>query len=101
MGREIVAPSPVLEKLRDAEFLPKTRILKSIVSELMGLPLDHPAVARGCVSVMAPCFMLMIFDRDTLKRAFPSLGVGSEDAAALVRHMVQYALAGLEAVARG
>jgi AcrR family transcriptional regulator len=101
MGREIVAPSPALETLRDTEFLPKTRILKSIVSELMGLPVDHPAVARGCVSVMAPCFMLLIFDRDTLKRAFPTLGLGSEDAGALVRHMVQYALAGLEAVARG
>jgi AcrR family transcriptional regulator len=100
IGREVVAPSPVLERLRDKEFLPKTRILKSIVSELMGLPEDHPAVARGCVSVMAPCFMLLIFDRDTLKRAFPSLGLGTDDATALVRHMVQYALAGLAAVAK-
>jgi AcrR family transcriptional regulator len=101
IGREVVAPSPVLAVLRDTEFLPKTRILKSIVSELMGLPPDHPAVARGCISVMAPCFMLLIFDRDTLKRAFPGLALGPDDAAALVRHMVQYALAGLGAVARG
>jgi TetR/AcrR family transcriptional regulator, regulator of cefoperazone and chloramphenicol sensitivity len=100
IGREVVAPSAALAALRETEFLPKTRILKSIVSELMGLPEDHPAVARGCVSVMAPCFLLLIFDRDMLKRAFPSLGLGSEDAAALVRHMMQYALAGLAAVAR-
>lgn len=101
IGREVIAPSSLLDKLRDTEFLPKTRIMKGIVSELMGLPEDHPAVARGCVSVMAPCFLLLIFDRDTLKRAFPSLSLDSDDATALVRHMVQYALAGLAAVARG
>lgn len=100
IGREVVAPSAALATLRDTEFLPKTRIMKSIVSELMGLPEEHPAVARGCISVMAPCFLLLIFDRDMLKRAFPNLGLGSEDAAALVRHMLQYALAGLAAVAR-
>ncbi len=100
IGREVVAPSPVLETLRDTEFLPKTRILKSIVSDLMALPPEHPAVARGCISVMAPCFMLLIFDRETLKRAFPSLAIGPDDATALVRHMVQYALAGLAAVGR-
>lgn len=100
IGREVVAPSPALETLRDTEFLPKTRILKGIVSELMGLPVDHPSVARGCISVMAPCFMLLIFDRDTLRRAFPGLGLGQDDAGGLVRHMVQYALAGLEAVSK-
>jgi hypothetical protein len=100
IGREVVAPSPVLNTLRDTEFLPKTRIMKSIVSELMGLPEDHPAVARGCVSVMAPCFMLLIFDRSILKRAFPNLGLGPNDATALVRHMLHYALAGLPAVVK-
>jgi len=100
LGREIIAPSSALDVLREKEFLPKTRILRAIVGELMGLPEEHPAVARGCVSVMAPCFMLLLFDRRTLKRAFPTLGVTPEDAPALVRHLVQFALAGLSAVAR-
>jgi TetR/AcrR family transcriptional regulator, regulator of cefoperazone and chloramphenicol sensitivity len=100
IGREVIAPSAALAALRDTEFLPKTRILKTIVSELMGLPKDHPAVARGCVSVMAPCFMLLIFDRDMLKLAFPALRLDPDGATALVRHMVEYALAGLAAVAR-
>ena len=100
IGREVVAPSPALDALREEEMLPKTRILRAIVGELMGLPEDHPAVARGCVSVIAPCFMLLISDRHTLKRAFPNFGFDSQDAAAVVRHMVQFALAGLSAVAR-
>src|SRR5947209_1134589 len=99
LGREIVAPSPTLDTLRKREILPKARILRAIVGELMGLPEEHPAVARGCVSVMAPCFMLLLFDRGSLKRAFPSLGLASGDAAALVRHLLQFALAGLSAVA--
>ncbi len=100
IGREVVSPSPALDALRASEFLPKTRILKGIVSELMGLPADHPAVARGCVSVMAPCFMLLLMNRDTLKQAFPGLGLSKTDVPALARHMLTYALAGLEAVAR-
>ena len=99
VGREIVAPSPAVDLLREKEFLPKTRILRSVVGELMGLPVDHPAVARGCVSVLAPCFLLLIFDRPTLKRGFPALGLAPGDAPALVRHLVQFALAGLSAVA--
>ncbi len=70
------------------------------VGELMGLPEDDPAVARGCVSLMAPIRILIIGDRRVIKRAFPSLGLGANDAPALAQHMVGFALAGLEAVAR-
>jgi AcrR family transcriptional regulator len=100
LGREILAPSAALDVLRENEFLPKTGILKAIVAELMGLPEEHPAVARGCISTMAPCFLLMLFDRRTLRSAFPSLGLTPDDAPALARHLVQFALAGLSAVAR-
>jgi hypothetical protein len=48
---------------------------------------------------MAPAFLLLLFDRRTLKRAFPKLGLTAEDGSALVRHLVQFALAGLSAVA--
>jgi len=98
-AREWAAPSPALDALRDKEMLPKARILRGIVGELMGLPDDHPAVARGCVSVLAPCVLLLLLDRRTLKRAFPAFGSTADDAPALIRHMVQFALAGLSAVA--
>jgi AcrR family transcriptional regulator len=100
IGREIVAPSSALESLRENEFLPKMGILKAIVSELMGLPETHPAVARGCISVMAPCFLLLLFDRATLQRALPNLSLAPEDAAALARHLVTFAVAGLKGVAK-
>jgi hypothetical protein len=66
----------------------------------MKLPEDHPAVARGCISIMAPICMLILADRRHLTRALPAFGLKPNDAPALARHMLQYALAGLEAVAR-
>jgi AcrR family transcriptional regulator len=99
LGREIVAPSAAVDVLLEKEFLPKTRVLRGVVGELMGLPADHPAVARGCVSIMAPCVLLLLFDRRILKRGFPQFGLTAEDAPAVVRHMVQFTLAGLSAVA--
>jgi hypothetical protein len=44
--------------------------------------------------------MLILADRRRMKRELPSLGLGAKDAPAWAQHMVQYALAGLEAVGR-
>ena len=99
-SREIIAPSPAIETLLEKQGLPKGRIARSIVSEIMGVPEDHPAVARGCISVLAPMLMLFIADRRTLKRMFPSLGLRPEDTKTLARHALQFSLAGLTAVAR-
>src|SRR5262249_15839113 len=98
LAREIVAPSAVLDELREHELLPKSRLLRSIVGELMGLPADHPAVARSSISIVGPIIMLLVVDRTTLKRLFPSLGVGPKDGKALARHFFDFAVAGLGAV---
>jgi AcrR family transcriptional regulator len=99
-GRDMVTPSPTTYPAKDKLILPIARILRGFIGEFMGLPEDHPAVARGCVSLMAPICILIIGDRRMIKRAFPSFGLGAEDAPALARHMVDYALAGLAATAR-
>jgi AcrR family transcriptional regulator len=97
--REVVDPSPAGAALAEKEVRPKVRILRAVVGELMRLPADHPAVARGCVSVMAPCVLLMIYDRHTLRRAFPDFNLTAGEAEGLVRHLLGYALGGLSAVA--
>jgi hypothetical protein len=51
----------------------------------MGLPEDHPAVARGCMTLMAPICILILGDRRMMKHALPSLGLAAEDAIALAR----------------
>ena len=99
-GRDMVTPSPTTYPAKDKLILPIARILRGFIGELMGLPEDDPAVARGCVSVMAPICILIVGDRRMIKRAFPSFGLRADDASALARHMVDYAIAGLEATAR-
>ncbi len=99
IAREVVAPTAALEELREKQILPKVRIMRGIVGELMKLPEDHPAVVRGALCVLAPCIVLLLADRATLRRVFPGFGFGPEDAPAVARHVLQYALAGLSAVA--
>src|SRR5271154_4429381 len=99
-GRDMVTPSPTTYPAKEKLLLPFARIFRGFICELMGLPEDDPAVARGCVSVMAPICLLILGDRRMIKRGFPNFGLGAEDAPALAHHMVDYALAGLEATAR-
>ena len=99
LGRELVSPSSMLET-KEKVILPRARLLRQFIAELMKLPEDHPAVARGCVSLMAPICMLILADRDHLARALPAMGLKPDDAPAIARHMFRYALAGMEAVAR-
>jgi AcrR family transcriptional regulator len=100
IGRDIVNPSPMTATAKEKLIAPRARILRRFVGELMKLPEDHAAVARGCISIMAPICMLILADRRRIGRELPGLGLASEDAPAWARHMVQYALAGLEAVGR-
>ena len=99
LGRELVSPSAMLET-KEKVILPRARLLRQFIAELMKLPEDHPAVARGCVSLMAPICMLILADRNHLARALPAMGLKPDDAPAIARHMFRYALAGMEAVAR-
>ncbi|MGA2065003.1 MAG: CerR family C-terminal domain-containing protein [Thermoguttaceae bacterium] len=99
LGREIVSPSPALEPLREDAMM-RIGIMRGIVGELIGLPEDHPAVTRGVISVMAPILLLLVFDRCMFRRMFPEFGLTPADNAAVIRHLVQFALAGLSAVAR-
>jgi AcrR family transcriptional regulator len=98
IGREVVAPSRVFSEMRDKEIFPKLRILRPVVAELMGLREDHPAVARACISIVAPCVLLLIGDRRFLKQAFPSFGF--DDPEAITQHLVSFALAGIASSAR-
>lgn len=98
-GREIVAPSAAIEALIEKQGIPKARILISIVAELMGLPEHDPAVVRGCFTLIAPCALLLVAERQSLQRVLPGLEPGRENARAWTRHLLHYALAGLAAVA--
>lgn len=98
IGREVVAPSPALRSLRAKELFPRAQILRAVVAELLDLPPNHAAVDRGCISVIGPCLMLVVFDRRMLRRMFPAFELGPEAAVPLIDHLVAFSLSGLEAI---
>ncbi len=97
-SREWVTPSTVYGPTHDRALAARSRALKSIVSALTGRPANHPLVARGCISVMAPCALLLLVNRRKLLRLLPHLSIGAESAPRLTRHLVDFALAGLRAI---
>jgi TetR/AcrR family transcriptional regulator, regulator of cefoperazone and chloramphenicol sensitivity len=100
IGREILAPSTASTDLIEKEMQGRAAIMKSLVSELTGLPPEHPAVARGAISIIGPCLLLLIANRRRLERAFPALNLRQDSAEEVADHMTQFALAGLAAIAR-
>jgi len=98
IGRELITPSGASETLwKNARV--RIALFKHEIAKDLGLPEDHPAVERGCVSVMAPMHWLLIVDRSLIKRIFPNLGFSPNDADALIDHMTDFAFAGLRAIA--
>ncbi len=99
ISREIISPSPARDALMETEILPKKRIFKAIVGELIGRDPDDPVVGRAMLTVSAPCMLLALGDRTVLETILPSIGDPAE-IEPLVRHFELFILAGLEAVKR-
>jgi hypothetical protein len=78
----------------------RAAILGAIVSELTGLPADHPAVMRSCVNIMAPFGILILIGTQRFERTFPVLCFGPEAVEENTEHLVQFALGGLAAITR-
>jgi hypothetical protein len=100
IGREIVAPSLAREPRKgDTDSVSKLRLIREVMGEYMGLPENHPAVARACISLISPFLVLLMTDRPTLRRIFAGAGLAPIDADALIEDIHCYTLAGLAALA--
>jgi AcrR family transcriptional regulator len=100
IGREIVAPSLAREPREgDTDSVSKLRLIREVMGEYMGLPENHPGVARACISVISPFLVLLMTDRPTLRRIFAGAGLAPTDADALIEDIHCYMLAGLAALA--
>jgi AcrR family transcriptional regulator len=97
-AREFVSPPAISAREHTRVLATRSKLLKSIVSALTGRPPNDPMVARGCISTMAPCAILLLVNRRKLKRLFPQMSLGAESAPEITRHLVEFALAGLDAI---
>jgi TetR/AcrR family transcriptional regulator, regulator of cefoperazone and chloramphenicol sensitivity len=99
LGREILAPSMTATDLIEKQMQARATIMRTLVSDLTGLPPEHPAVARAAISIIGPCLLLLIVNRRRLERAFPALKL-KDSVEDIANHMTQFALGGLAAIAR-
>lgn len=100
LSREIIAPSPVAEVALRRNLSERLAVIRSIAAGIAGLPEGHPSVALGAVSVVAPCILLLIADRRAFQTAIPQLPTEPAEARAVVDHLVNFAVAGLEEIGR-
>lgn len=97
LARELMAPSSNLEALVRREALPKVRVIAQLISEMTGIPIGDPAIARCLLNVAAPCLMLFVAPAGV---PGPLHEVRRMPRAVLVAHLQRFAVAGLEAIAR-
>lgn len=75
--------------------LPKTAVIKRILSEITGIPLSDPALTRCLLSVAAPFLMLSAGGRSFPGSVHEILRMPRQ---VLVTHLYHFSLGGLEAI---
>jgi TetR/AcrR family transcriptional regulator, regulator of cefoperazone and chloramphenicol sensitivity len=98
-SRELVTPSTVYGRIHDRTLAQRASILRSLVSALLQRAPSDPLVTRACISVMAPCAVMLLFNRAKLRRIGPGLRLSRAAAPELTRQLSTFALGGLEALA--
>jgi TetR/AcrR family transcriptional regulator, regulator of cefoperazone and chloramphenicol sensitivity len=97
-SREFVAPSAIYGPMHDRILTERAAILRDIVAGLTGLPPQDPAVARAAISIMAPCAVLLVFNRRKMARLLPGLSLNADTAPLITRHLAAFALGGLQRI---
>lgn len=93
------APSPETQEARLALLVPKMRMFRNLVSALLQLPTDHPAVAQGCLSIMAPAVLMQVGAWPAIERAFDGFSINADNAAEIAHQFCTFTLGGLRAIA--
>jgi AcrR family transcriptional regulator len=96
--REIEDPTPALDALVDQGLRPRIEYLSGIVAAIIGCAYDDPRVMRVVVSVQAQSVAYLpnaIGTRLGVKQALAPAEIEG-----LARHIVEFSLAGIRAVAR-
>ena len=98
LGREILAPSPHLHALTQTALPPKLAFITRVLSEITGIPMNDPALLRCFLSAVTPCTVLLLMARGA---PGPMHDLRQMSPEVLTDHLHRFAMAGLDATARG
>ncbi|MFZ0931853.1 MAG: CerR family C-terminal domain-containing protein [Syntrophobacteraceae bacterium] len=97
--REMASHTEALAELVELQIRPTARLFRTIIGGLMDLPVDHEAVIRGTLSTVGQ-FIFIFQNRDVIEMINPGLELRGEGIDRMARHIWQFTVAGLRAVAR-
>lgn len=99
ISREALSPSTEIEELRNTQLIPKMLLLRDLVSELLGLPVEHNAVVLGSLLVMAPIVLLQVGDWAAFSQALPGFHIDPANEKQIADYLYSFMLGGLRATA--
>lgn len=94
--RELISPSSQIVALRDAEVVPKFRLVLPVLAEITGIPVGDPTLLRCLPCIGAPCLALLLFDNNMSIFDRSAFDLPRDQ---MVEHLYRFATGGLDAVA--
>lgn len=92
--RELFSPTIHLYAFMQTGGANKFLLIKKIISQVSGIDENHPGLLACVLSTMAPCIMLIIADPNLPE---PLKSISKIESKVLVKHLMTFSLAGLEA----
>lgn len=99
IGREMAEPTPALGLIVEQGIIPSGRRLAQLVSEVSGLKADDPRTQFCAGMVHAQCFFFGN-GKPVMKYMNPSLEFTSEYIDEIAKHIAEFSLAGIHALAQ-
>lgn len=93
--RELFSPTSHLQAFMQSDGARKFQAVRKIISQVSELDENHPALLPCVLSVVAPCMMLLIVGSNL---PAPIQDISKMNAQQLVKHLMTFSLAGLEAI---
>lgn len=89
LARELLSPTVHIRVMFEKEALPKVRLIRSLVSQITGIPEDAPELSLCIVQAIAPCLLMVIGYRQPPSPLADIVKIPPET---LVNHLCQSAL---------
>jgi len=93
--RELFSPTSHLQAFMQSDGARKFQAVRKIISQVSELDENQPALLPCVLSVVAPCMMLLIVGSNL---PAPIQDISKMNAQQLVKHLMTFSLAGLEAI---
>ena len=94
VAREMIEPSAALDAFVAEDIYPRFVILRTIIAEILGVPLEHDSVRWQAASVIAQA-LFWHHNKPVIQRLYPDLEYKDERIEFIARHVIDFSLSGL------